>query len=123
MCDRIDGCPERMRDFLHLSRSVPDLGTVPVVHPGDYCGDGGMVTCQKLSRVHFDCTNKLVHFLTGMAQGITGYVDVMRSVTQTYADGEHATVTEIRAAATRVGTGLPDVAPELAIPAASPESA
>ncbi len=123
MCDRIDGCPEQMRDFLQLQRVRPDLNTIPTVSPGPTC-NGGVMSCADLSTVDRDVTARLVRYLTHMTQGITGYVDIMRKTSQIYADGAASTAADIRAAATyKLSDALPDVAPDLSTPEFKPRDA
>lgn len=103
-----------MRDFLHLREHLPDLGAMPMVAPGAACG-GGVPGCADLSAAHSEVTEKLRVFLTRMTQGISGYLDVMNKNIQVYEDSAAYTAADMRAVfVNHQGTGLPDVAPELA---------
>jgi hypothetical protein len=124
MCDRVDGCPESMRDFLQLRTERPDLSTVPTVKPGAACGTAGMMSCADLSAVDRDITARLLHFLTHMTQGINGYLEIITNAAQTYADGASSAAATIKAACTYdPHRMLPDVAPELVTPRSAPQGA
>ncbi|GAB3465071.1 hypothetical protein [Actinophytocola sediminis] len=129
MSDKVDADHERMVELFRVDIPVFS-GDVTRVAPERGCAEG-VLDCASLIRTEQAVTDRLHRFLTHLAQGISGYQQMVRDAARTYADGADRSrqelTTLVKEQITTAGaydprSNLPEYAPGFDRPAPAPQA-